>query len=157
MLEDERQALEEDAMPSARVPEVELYYEANGVGAPLVLIAGFGASSVIWQPDFLNGMARSFRVITFDNRGTGRSDKPDAPVTVAQMADDAVGLLGSLGIGRVHVMGVSMGGFIAQELALRRPDAVDRLVLRCTHCGPPIRIPVPRELLTRRQLDGRGT
>jgi 3-oxoadipate enol-lactonase len=92
-------------------------------------------------------MARSLRVITFDNRGTGRSEKPDGPITVAQMADDAIGLLGSLGIARAHVMGVSMGGYIAQEIALRQLDAVDRLVLGCTHCGPPIRIAVPRELL----------
>jgi pimeloyl-ACP methyl ester carboxylesterase len=134
-------------MPRIAVGDVELYYEVRGEGAPLLLIMGFGASSAAWQPAFLAELARAFRVVAFDNRGTGRSDKPDGPVSIAQLADDATGLLGALGIARAHVMGVSLGGYVAQELALRRPEAVERLVLGCTHCGPPVRIPVPRELL----------
>jgi pimeloyl-ACP methyl ester carboxylesterase len=134
-------------MPRIPVDDIELHYDVQGAGAPLLLIAGFGANSATWQPAFLGGLARSFRVVTFDNRGTGRSDKPDGPLTIARMADDAAGLLGALGIARAHVLGTSLGGYVAQELALRRPEAVDRLVLGCTHCGPPVRIPVPRELL----------
>src|SRR5262245_3527550 len=134
-------------MPRVAIDDVELYCEVQGTGAPLLLITGFGANLTVWQPALIESLARSFRVVTLDNRGTGRSDKFDGPLSIAQMADDAARLLGALSIERAHVMGTSMGGYIAQELALRRADRVDHLVLGCTHCGPPVRIPVPRELL----------
>src|SRR5712691_9362812 len=134
-------------MPTVAIGDIQLSCEVQGTGAPLLLIAGFGASSAVWQPKLRERLALSFRVVTFDNRGTGRSDPFDGPLTIAQMAHDAKDVLGALGIARAHVMGVSMGGYIAQELALLHPERVDRLVLGCTHCGPPVRIPVPRELL----------
>ncbi|MGH2587722.1 MAG: alpha/beta fold hydrolase, partial [Dehalococcoidia bacterium] len=96
-------------------------------------------------PELLDGLARSFRVITFDNRGTGLSDKPEAPTTIAQMADDVAGLLDALGIARAHVFGISMGGMIAQELALRHPEKVAGLVIGCTNCGAPVSVPASQE------------
>jgi pimeloyl-ACP methyl ester carboxylesterase len=138
---------EEVAMPRVAVGDIELFYEVQGAGAPLLLIPGFGAGAATWQPELLAGLARAFRVVAYDPRGTGRSDRPDGPLAVTQLADDAGGLLSALGVSRAHVLGTSLGGYVAQELALRRPGAVDRLVLGCTHCGPPVRIPVPREAL----------
>src|SRR5439155_23541209 len=82
--------LEEVGMPKAAVGDVELYYETRGAGAPLLLIAGFGANSAIFQPEFVEQLARTFRVVTFDNRGTGRSDKPEGPLASTQLADDVV-------------------------------------------------------------------
>ena len=91
----------------------------------------------MWGEDLITPLSRYFQVITFDNRGTGKSDKPNAVYTIRMMADDAAGLLRYLGIQRANVFGVSMGGMIAQELALHHPKQVDRLVLGCTTCGGP--------------------
>src|SRR6185295_16466783 len=99
-------------MSTAKVGDIELYYEEHGSGDPLLLIMGLAADSTAWMfqvPDF----ARHYRTIVFDNRGVGRSSKPRGAYTIAQMADDAAGLLETLGIARAHVVGVSMGGMIA--------------------------------------------
>ena len=121
-------------MSIARVGDIELYYEEHGTGEPLLCIKGLAADSTAWvlqTPDF----AKRHRTIIYDNRGVGRSSKPQGPYSIAQMADDAAGLLDALGIERADVFGMSLGGMIAQELALRWPERVDRLVLGCTHCG----------------------
>ena len=130
-----------------QVGDIQLNHDVRGEGAPLIIINGFGASSAGLRPEFVEGLARSFRVITFDNRGTGLSDKPEEPVTIARMADDAAGLLDALGVARAHVMGISMGGMIAQEVALRHPEKVLGLVLGCTNCGAPVSVPAAQEIL----------
>ena len=120
-------------MPEATIDGVKIHYEETGDGDPLLLIMGYGMPGDAWLGSipFLDG----FRAIYFDNRGTGRSDKPDGPYTIDRMAEDAAGLLDHLGIARAHVYGVSMGGMIAQELALRHPKKIRSLVLGCTLCG----------------------
>src|SRR3954470_2981688 len=115
-------------MPSVLFNELELYYEETGSGPPLLLIAGLSGNTLGWsmlQPV----LAEHFRVIAFDNRGAGRSSAPPGPYTTAQMAQDAVALLDYFDIDRAHIIGQSMGGMIAQELALAHPERVDRLVL----------------------------
>src|SRR4051794_21272817 len=119
-------------MSTAQVGDIELYYEEQGSGDPLLLIMGLATDCAAWLfqvPDF----ARQYRTISFDNRGVGRSAKPPGQYTIHRMADDAAGLLDVLGIARAHVVGVSMGGMIAQELVLRHPEKVRGLVLGCTY------------------------
>src|SRR5947207_8004377 len=118
-------------MPTVRVNGIDLHYIEAGSGDPLLLIMGFGGDHLAWAfqtPVF----AQTHRVIAFDNRGAGQSDVPDVPYTTRMMADDAAGLLEHLGIERAHVIGVSMGGMIAQELALNHPRRVRSLQLHCT-------------------------
>lgn len=105
-------------MPFTDAPGFRMYYEVHGDGFPLLLINGLGGDHTEWLfqlPEF----SRHFKVITFDNRGAGDSGAPTVPYSTAQMADDAAALLSFLGISRTHVLGFSMGGMIAQEMALR--------------------------------------
>jgi pimeloyl-ACP methyl ester carboxylesterase len=118
-------------MAKARVNGIEVNYVEAGSGDPLLLIMGFGGDHLAWAfqtPVF----AQAYRVIAFDNRGAGQSDVPDVPYTTRMLADDAVGLLDHLKIERAHVLGVSMGGMIAQEVALNHPRRVRSLQLHCT-------------------------
>ena len=119
-------------MPYAIINKIRMHYEASGRGAPVLLINGLSAPAVNWAFQ-AKALAPHFQVVTFDNRGVGETDLPPEPVyTTAQMADDAAALLRHLKIGRAHVVGASMGGTIAQELALRHPRLVRSLTLLCT-------------------------
>ncbi|HZP43356.1 MAG TPA: alpha/beta fold hydrolase [Candidatus Binatia bacterium] len=122
-------------MSTVRVGDVELYYEEHGHGDPLLLVMGLAADSTAWLFQ-VPAFSERYRTIVFDNRGVGRSSKPPGPYTIHQMADDAVGLFDALGVDRAHVVGVSMGGMIAQEMALRHPARVRGLVLACTYPEP---------------------
>lgn len=106
------------------------HYDVTGPDdAPVVLlIAGLGAPRRFWEPN-IAAFARAFRVVTIDNRDVGENEPETAPYSMGDMADDAVHLLKALGIDRAHVVGISMGGFISQHLAIRHPEVVDRLVL----------------------------
>src|SRR3984957_7065819 len=119
-------------MPKIQVCDVNLNYDIAGKGEPLLMIMGLGASSAAWDPELITDLARSLRVITFDNRGTGQSDKPDAPYSIEMFADDAAGVLDKLDIARAHIFGVSMGGMIAQEFALRHRKRRAWLAMGCS-------------------------
>jgi 3-oxoadipate enol-lactonase len=121
-------------MPAVKVGDINIYYEIHGDGEPLLMIQGYGQYSGHWTT-LIPPFSKEYRVIIFDNRGTGRSDKPETPYTMKMMAADAKGLLDAIGIDRAHVLGISMGGMIAQEFALNYPDKVINLVLGCTQCG----------------------
>jgi len=122
-------------MPIAKVGDINIEYYVEGKGPPLLMIMGFIGHAGFWGEPFLERLRPHFRIIRFSNRGTGHTDKPGGDVTIRLMAEDAAGLLRELGIQRAHVLGISMGGMIAQELVLNHPQAVQRLVLGCTTCG----------------------
>jgi pimeloyl-ACP methyl ester carboxylesterase len=134
-------------MPETRVAGVKLHYDLYGAGDPLLMIMGLGASSAAWDPALVDELARSLRVITFDNRGTGLSDKPDQPYSIEMFADDAAGVLAALKLARAHIFGVSMGGMIAQEFALRHGARTATLTLGCTTPGGAHAVPPPPESL----------
>ena len=117
-------------MPYAQSNGINLYYEERGTGEPLLLIMGITAPGSVWEKH-VAFWEPHFRCILFDNRGVGRSDKPAGPYSSAQMADDSAGLLDALNIPKARVAGVSMGGIIAQQLALRHPEKVQSLLLMC--------------------------
>lgn len=131
-------------MPTAQVGDIEIYYEEQGAGMPLLLIPGIPAVVGDWG-ELPSRLRRKRRVIAFDNRGGGGTTATPAPYSMEQLAADAVGLMDKLGVARADVFGISLGGMIAQELALRWPHRVDRLILGCTHAGLENAAPQPRE------------
>ena len=127
-------------MPTIRVNDINVYYEMHGEGEPLVLIPGLSIDITAFER-IISELAQQYTVIAFDNRGAGRTDKPDIPYSIGMMADDTAGLLAALGITHAHVLGVSMGGRIATELTLRHPEMVKSLILVSTFVK---RIPIRR-------------
>ncbi len=121
-------------MPYQELGNIKLYYEVHGQGTPLVMIRGLGSNLDHWYaqaPTF----AQYYKVIMFDNRGIARSSDPGGDYTVPIMAVDTLGLMDALELQKAYVMGLSMGGMIAQELAINYPDRIKGLILVCTHCG----------------------
>ncbi len=120
-------------MSHIRANGININYRVAGRGEPLMMIMGFGASRGGWmaQEPFFK---KYFRVVTFDNRGVGGSDKPEGPYSTRLLAADTIGLMDALGINKANILGASMGGMIAQELAINYPERVARLVLACTFC-----------------------
>lgn len=133
-------------LPRVDVGDVQLYVERHGAGEPLLLVTGFAISGAVFEP-ILPHYTDRFDCILYDNRGAGRSSVPRWPISMPQLAGDAVKLLDALDIGSAHVYGVSMGGMIAQEMAIRFPDRVRGLILGGTsHGGPRAVRPALREL-----------
>lgn len=123
-------------MPKVSIDGFQLYYESDGDGEPLILVPGFASGCLIWQKQ-VGPLARHFRVITFDPRGVSRSAQPEGPQTIGLLADDVAALLKFLNIESAHVLGLSFGGFVAQEFVLRYPRMTRKLVLCCTSFGGP--------------------
>lgn len=131
-------------MPKVTSNGIEIYYEITGSGKPLVLISGLGYPLWQWHK-MVPYLAEHFRVITFDNRGVGQSDKPAGPYSAQMLAADTAGLMDALGIESAAVMGHSMGGFIAQSMALDFSEKVSELILCSTNFGGPHHVPVTPE------------
>ncbi|BAY22825.1 alpha/beta hydrolase fold protein [Calothrix sp. NIES-2100] len=115
-------------MPKIHVNGIDLFYDIKGTGEPLLLISGFFSDHTYWSLQ-MPSLVKQYQVIRLDNRGFGRSSAPDSPYTIQQMATDTAALLEHIGIRKVHVAGHSMGGLIAQELALAHPQKVQNLIL----------------------------
>lgn len=122
-------------MPTTQVRGIEIYYERQGSGPRLLFIGGSGGD-LRYKPGVLDGpLPKQFEVLAYDQRGLGQSGRPPGPYTMANYAEDAADLLDAVGWDRCHVIGVSFGGMVGQELACRFPDRVERLVLACTSSG----------------------
>ncbi len=122
-------------MPTTRAEDININYSVKGEGKPLIMIMGYGSGMEGWTAQ-VPFFSKRFKVVTFDNRGAGKSDKPKGPYTTTMMANDTAHLMENIGITQAHVMGASMGGMIAQELAINHPEKVNRLVLACTYAKP---------------------
>lgn len=122
-------------MPIIKVNDINIYYEIHGEGFPLIDIIGLACDVNWWLPEIIEAHSQYFKTIIFDNRGAGRTDKPDFPYSINMMAEDTIGLMDALDIEKAHILGTSLGGFIAQEIAISHPERVEKLVLCCTHCG----------------------
>jgi pimeloyl-ACP methyl ester carboxylesterase len=127
-------------MPYVESNGARIYWEERGSGEPLLMIMGLGYSLEMWGR-VVPALAEHYRVIVFDNRGVGRSDVPPGPYSIAGMAADAEAVMRAAGLAQAHVLGVSMGGMIAQEFALQYPERVHSLVLGCTAFGGPRAVP----------------
>ena len=134
-------------MPFVQSRDARIYYEVKGSGPPLVLVEGLGYARWMWLMQ-VGDLSRDHMLIIFDNRGVGRSDKPNYPYTMEMLADDLrVVVEEAIGSSPLHVLGVSMGGMIAQEFALRYPKLVKSLILVSTHHGGSSIDPTPPETL----------
>jgi 3-oxoadipate enol-lactonase len=141
-------------MPFAENDGVRIFWEEAGRGEPILLIMGLGWASYMWHRT-RELLAAKYRVITFDNRGVGRSDVPAGPYPIATMAADAAAVLDAAGVKSAHLYGISMGGMIAQEFTLQYPARVKSLILGCTAAGGPAALqPAPEviQVLMRRGM-----
>jgi 3-oxoadipate enol-lactonase len=141
-------------MPYVTSAGTNHYWEEDGSGDPLLLIMGLGAT-LEWWHRLIPVLAPRFRTIVYDNRGVGRSDVPPGPYSIPAMAEDAVAVMRAAGIESGDVFGASMGGMIAQELALHHPARVRSLILGCTACGGTHVVPAAKEVAV--ALNARAT
>jgi len=134
-------------MPKIKVNDMNIYYEVQGEGCPLVMIMGLGGNIDWWDPRLVHELSNKFKLVMFDNRGAGRTDVSNKQYSIRLFAEDTASLMDALGIPRAYILGISMGGMIAQELALNYPEKVEKLVLCSTFCGGANAVQPPPEVL----------
>jgi len=122
-------------MPTLTIDETDIYYERRGSGEPMLLIQGLGGNSLHWGDGFLEALQDSFELVLYDHRGAGRSGELEGECTILRLAQDAIAVLDALEIKTAHVVGISMGGMVAQELVLNHPERVRTLTLGCSFPG----------------------
>jgi pimeloyl-ACP methyl ester carboxylesterase len=120
-------------MPEVKVNDIQMYYELKGKGSPLVMICAMNQNLAMWDPRLVERLSKHFKLVLFDNRGAGRTEISKKEYTIKLFADDTAGLMNALGIPKAHVLGLSMGGAVAQELAINYPEKVEKLIL-CSTC-----------------------
>ncbi len=134
-------------MPKIKVYDVQVNYDIYGEGFPLIMILGLESNINWWGKSLLGKISNHFRVVVFDNRGTGKSEAPDKDFTIETLIDDAFGLMNALKINSALIFGHSMGGRIAQGLSLKHPSMIKKLVLCSASCGLSNYVPVSTEVL----------
>lgn len=146
----------EGSLRRARAGDIDIAYREFGAGKPLLLIPAFATTMEMWDARFIRRLALRYRVITFDNRGMGRTTAGTADWSIDRFADDAAGLMDGLGLEKAHVMGWSLGGDVALSLAVRHPDRVDKLVLYAGDCGGQEKVdpPMYRDVFKQVRHDG---
>jgi len=132
----------------AKVGDINISYRTYGEGYPLIMIMGYGSTMEMWEDQLINSFSKEYKVIIFDNRGIGETSEGQKEFTIEQFAEDTYGLMDSLKIEKAHVLGWSMGSYIAQELALKHPEKIDKLVLYASVCSPEMFPPSPEVLST---------
>lgn len=128
---------------SIRVGDIQMGYRTYGSGYPLVMIMGYGSTMNLWEPGLLRTLSARFKVIVFDNRGMGNTETGRRPFSIEQFADDTVALMDALDIQQAHMLGWSMGALMAEEVVLRHPGKVIKLVLYAAHCNAGLFPPAP--------------
>jgi 3-oxoadipate enol-lactonase len=136
-------------MSLIRVGEIELDCQRSGAGPPLLMIMGMSGTALTWGEPFLEQLRDDFELITYDHRGVGASSRLEGPTSIRELAEDAAALLRALEIESAHVFGISMGGMIAQEIALAHPALIQTLTLGCTYSGGPGSVRLSDEVLAR--------
>jgi len=137
-----------------QVGDILMGYRSYGNGHPLVMIMGYGNTMRLWEPGLIQALSSHFKLIIFDNRGMGNTEVGQRPFTLEQFADDTVGLMDALGIRQAHVLGWSMGALIAEEVALRHPGKVNKLILYAAHCDANLFPPTPEVIQKLTDLSG---
>jgi pimeloyl-ACP methyl ester carboxylesterase len=134
-------------LPSVQINDITIYYKVHGTGYPFILIRGLSSSLDSWPSYSIEQFLKLFKIILFDNRGAGRTSIPEGKYSSKLMANDTIGLMDALNIKNVYLLGYSMGGCIAQEIAINYPNRVSKLILASSWCGPShgIVTPVPEE------------
>jgi pimeloyl-ACP methyl ester carboxylesterase len=122
-------------LPKVKCNDINICYEVKGKGFPLAMVMGLSANMDWWDPKLIEQISRKYKTVIFDNRGAGRTDAPKIDYSIKMFADDTAKLLDNLKIEKAHILGISMGGMIAQEFALNYPQRVEKLVLCSTTCG----------------------
>src|SRR5271157_962966 len=143
-------------MPKIQVNDIEVNYEVHGYGFPLLLIPGFGCELHFWDDRMVGELAEKYQTILVDNRGTGLTDGSDGSYSIKMFAADAAGLMDALGIPSAYILGHSLGGMIAQQLAIDFPTKVPKLVLCSTLCGGSKSVPGDPTLARRLMASARG-
>jgi pimeloyl-ACP methyl ester carboxylesterase len=134
-------------LPKVKCNDINVCYEVQGKGFPLVMIMGLSANMDWWDPKLVEETSKKYKTVVFDNRGAGRTDAPKIDYSIKMFADDTEKLMDSLKIQKAHVLGISMGGMIAQEFALTYPQRVEKLVLCSTNCGASKSVPPAPKIL----------
>src|SRR3954451_5891721 len=129
----------------------KLFHVRRGAGEPLLLIMGMSGTHLSWGDPFMEDLIRDYDVVAYDHRGVGRSDPESQQFSIVDLAEDAAGILDALGWDDAHVFGISMGGMIAQELALSHPERIRTLTLGCTYCGGPGSALAPQSTIAKLQ------
>ncbi|MFA5268401.1 MAG: alpha/beta hydrolase [Methanoregula sp.] len=142
-------------MKTVPVGDITIAYKEIGSGEPLILIMGYSGTMDLWDTRLVNQLAQHYRVIIFDNRGMGNSTSSDREYTIRLFAEDTAGLMDALGIKKAHVMGWSMGTFVAQELTLSYPEKVEKLILYAgTPGGKEALSPAPQDIAALTNMTG---